>query len=506
MKLFTTDDILAIERQTLSAETITSVTLIERYAEGAAAEIVSRWRPSKRIIIFAGPGKNGSYAIATGQLLKERGYNPSIYLFNIGGHCIESECKSIRDKFRSTFRDADFNEITTTFNTPDLGRNDLVVDGLFGSDLREPLIGGFVAVVRFINESGSTVVSLDLPSGLFGDWNNPAAQRNIIHAHLTLSVQFPRIAFFMPENAELVGEWKVVDINLNQEAIDQRKTHFHLVEEDEIRNLLKPRNPFCNKSDFGSACIVAGRFGMAGAAVLSAKASQRAGVGKTIVHAPQCCYQILQTSVPEAIFDSDENKMMLSNLHTDITYDAWAIGPGIGTSDITVNAVDTFLKKIRKPIVIDADGLNCISRRPDLINHIPLLSVLTPHDGEFDRLFGQQDSHQARLIKAVEAARHHNFLILLKGRYSALCRPDGKVYFNSSGSPALATAGSGDVLTGVIAALIAQGYKPEVASIIGTYIHGKAGEIAAKQYGEYGTTAFDIAEAIASAIKSVLGS
>ena len=220
--------------------------------------------------------------------------------------------------------------------------------------------------------------------------------------------------------------------------------------------------------------------------------------------APQCAYQIAQTSVPEAMFESDDHKLMLSDIRLDHPYTGIGIGPGIGTSETTVNAVEAFLKKSTKPLVIDADALNCIAARPQLLNHIPMLSVLTPHTGEFDRLFGEHTSAEARLIKALEVSRHYNLLILLKGHHTALVRPDGKVYFNSSGSPAMATPGAGDVLTGVLTSFIAQGYKPEVSAIIAAYIHGVAGQMAASVNGDYGVTAGDIAAHIGRAIMLIM--
>lgn len=504
MKLFTNDDIRAIERQTLSTETITARTLVERVADAASNEIAALWRPTKRTIVFAGPGNNGADALATATRLIERGFNPQIYLFNIGGNAIKNECLYFRNLIKNNYAEAEFHEIVNKFNTPELGPNDLVIDGLFGSGLREQLTGGFMALVRYINESGASVVSLDIPSGMFADWDLQTSSRNIIHASMTLAVQFPHIAFFLPEKAELVGRWKTLDIGLNQEAIEKHKSNFHLVEASEVKSLLKTRNPFCSKADFGSALLISGRYGMVGASVLASRASIRAGVGKVTVFGPQCAFQIVQTAVPDAMFETDDNQLMLSNINPGRTFSAYGIGPGIGTSDTTIVAVETFIKQAKTPLVIDADALNCIAQRPDILNHLPLLSVLTPHTGEFDRLFGEHTTHDARIKKALEVSKYYNVLILLKGHYTALVRPDGKVYFNSSGTPAMATPGSGDVLTGILTSFIAQGYKPEVASIIAAYVHGRAGEIAAATNGEYGVCASDIADCIGQAIKEIM--
>lgn len=504
MKLFTNDDIRAIERQTLSSEAITSRTLVERVAEAAANEIAAHWRPTKRTVVFAGPGNNGADALATAIRLIERGFSPVIYLFNIGGNSIKNDCIHLRNALRNDYPDTDFIEVINTFNTPELGHNDLVIDGLFGSGLREPLNGGFRALVRYINESGASVVSIDIPSGMFADWDHQAPSRDIIKADLTLAVQYPRLAFFIPEKAKLIGRWKCLDIGLSRETADKLKTNFHLVEAVEIKSLLKQRDNFCSKADFGSALIIAGRYGMAGAAVLAARGAIRSGVGKATVFGPQCIYQIAQTAVPEAMFEADENQLMISDIPSDRRFSAYGIGPGIGTAENTLAAVDRFIRSTRQPLVIDADALNCIARRPELLNHIPMLSVITPHDGEFDRLFGEHTTHEDRIKKALEMSKYYNVLILLKGHRTALVRPDGKVYFNSSGAPAMATPGSGDVLTGMLTSFIAQGYKPEVAAIIAAFIHGRAGEIAAKIHGDYGVTASDIADAVGRAITEIM--
>lgn len=504
MKLFTNDDIRAIERYTLQSEAVTTMTLIERVGEAAAAEIAVRFRPTKRTVVFAGPGNNGSDALLTALHLAQRGFNPVVYLFNIGGNALKPDCRRCRDLLQEKAPGVELIQIVKTFNTPELGSSDLVIDGLFGSGLREPLTGGFMSLVRYINESGAKVVSLDIPSGMFAEWNRQGQERNMVHANLTLAVQFPRLSFFFADNADIVGTWKTLDVGLSHDAVEKTKTNFHLIEENEIRGLLRQRKPFCSKADFGSALLVAGRYGMVGASVLAARGALRSGVGKLTVFGPQCSFPIVQTAVPEALFESDDDKLRITDIRADHEFSGIAVGPGIGTAEVTVAAVEALFQRSKKPLVIDADALNCIARRPTMIDRIPLLSVLTPHAAEFDRIFGEQTSEEARLLKAIEVSRAYNILILLKGHYTKLVRPDGKVYINSSGTPAMATAGSGDVLTGVILGFLAQGYKPEVSAIIAAYIHGLAGKLAADENGIYGTTAGDIAGYVGKAIEQTM--
>ncbi|MBD5214211.1 MAG: NAD(P)H-hydrate dehydratase [Bacteroidales bacterium] len=504
MKLFTTQQIRDIDRYTIESEGVSAIELIERIAEGVAFEIESRWHPGKPIVIFAGPGYNGADALATARLLAEHGYRPEVYLFNVGGKALSPTCKAYRDALLALDVDISFTEITSTFAFPKLTPEHVIIDGIFGSGLRDNLKGGYVTLVQYINDSEATVVSIDLPTGMMADSNPMAVNRNIIHATLTLAIQFPRIAFFNPDNAELVGEWKIIDVGLSETAIEEIRANYYLVEAAEVKEVLKPRKLTSSKADYGMGLLVGGSYGMLGAAVLAARGALRAGIGKLVVEAPKCGFETLQTAVPEAMYQYNHGDLFVTELNVDRSFDAIAIGPGLGTNDTTVQALENFLLTHRKPLVLDADALNCLSRRPVLLHSVPVLSILTPHAGEFDRLFGEQTSAEERLVKAMEVARFYSINIVLKGHHTAVIRHDGTVCFNSSGSPALATPGSGDVLTGIILALLAQGYKPELAAMAGVYIHGIAGELAAREHGEWGVTASDIAAHTGKAISMIM--
>ena len=504
MKLFTTEEIRAIDRRTIEQEGVPSLELIERVAEGVADEISSRWRSTNPPRVFAGPGNNGADALGAARLLFERGFRPEVFLFNIGGDKLSTDCAASRDRMLAEVPDIIFHEVKDRFSMPKITTNHLVIDGLFGSGLREELQGGFKSLVQYINDENATVVSIDLPSGMFGDWNPQIVNRNTIHATLTLAIQFPRISFFIPDNAELIGEWKIIDIGLSEKAIATSPANFCLVEQRDVHRRLRHRKEFASKADFGSGILYAGSYGMMGAAILAARGALRAGVGKLTVNSPKCGYQIMQSSVPEALFRHNRGEINIIDIHPERDFSAIAVGPGIGTNELTVKAVEDFLASINQPVILDADALNCIAIKPSILNTIPVLSILTPHAGEFDRLFGPQPSAEARLRKAIEMAKYYNILIILKGRYTAIVRPDGKVYFNSSGCPAMATAGSGDVLTGVLLSMLAQGYPAELASLIAVYVHGLAGEMAAAEQGEYGVTAGDIASYIGKAIREIM--
>lgn len=503
MKLITSQSIKDIERATCEEQNITSAELMERAASAVSCDIMSRFITSKRFVVIAGPGNNGGDALAVARMLIEQGYKKvEVFLFNVHGR-LSQECKEQRNKLIMV-ENVDFTEVTRQFDPPLLSKDDIVIDGLFGCGLNTPLQGGFVSLARLINESGAYVISIDVPSGLFGEWNGNIVRRDIIHANETLTFQFPRMSFFFEENHEIVGKWKILDIEMSENKIRNTPTNFFFLEKKNIRNVLRTRNIFSDKRDYGSAIIMAGSMGMMGAAILAAKAAMRAGAGLVTVHSARCGMNILQTAVPEAMFEPDRNDKCISDMSIHHDHQAVAVGPGIRTYDDTINALEHLAKNSGMPLILDADALNCIARRPALLTMLPSMSILTPHKGEFDRLFGEHNTTEERLKTAIEMAKQYNIIIVLKGHYSAIVRPDGRVYFNPTGNPGMATAGAGDVLTGVITAFMAQGYKPELAATIGVYIHGLAGDLASEKVGEAGLIASDIIDHIGKAIAQTM--
>ncbi len=503
MKIFFFNDTATTEIYTIDNGEMTAMELVERVGEAVATEIVSRWRPTRPMIIFAGPGSNGAYALVASRLLNEQGYRPHTILFNIGGQRLSTECAAARDLLLETVGDNLFTEVISRMDFPEIRREYIIVDGIFGTDSEDEVTRAFQMLIDGINEARATVVSIDVPSGMAGDWNPHSVNRYIIHATLTLAVQFPRMAFFLSNNAELVGEWKVLDVGMSEKAIASTPSQFFLVERRDVQQSLKRRQRFTSKADFGSAAIFAGSYGMMGAAILAGRGALRSGVGKVSICAPKCGFQIIQTALPEALYQFNAGEIVITDMTPAREYDAIAIGPGIGTSGETIQALEDFIGRRNKPVILDADALNCISLRPSILNSLPILSILTPHAGEFDRLFGEHHGDEDRLRTAIVKARAYKIFIILKGHYTAVVRPDGKIYFNSSGTQALATGGTGDVLTGMLVSLMAQGYKPEIASIIAVYLHGDAGRLAAETHGVYGVLASDVADNVGRAIKNI---
>jgi NAD(P)H-hydrate epimerase len=505
MKIFTNDGLRRIGDRTVEKEGIQMLDLIERAASAVSYELISRWRTSKRFVFFAGPGDNGADALAVARMMYEQGYHPEVYLFNIRSTQLSQCCLVNRDRLIQTAGDdIEFIEVIQNFNPPELNEGDVVVDGLFGNGLRSPLRGGYTALVQYINSSDAYVVSIDLPSGMFGEWNMGNDRRNIIRADLTLTYQSKRLAFYFAENAECVGECKVLDIELDSDSVARTPTDFYLIEREDVRDVMRPRNPFSNKYDNGTVLLVAGSYGMMGAAVLAARGALRTGAGLVTVHAPRCGYQVLQTAVPEALFEPDRNELMTSAIDLRHTHSVVALGPGMSCNDETLEAVHQFIMNFKRPCLLDADALNCIARRPMLLKSIPARSIITPHAIEFDRLFGDHNTDEERLKKAIDVSKLYKITIVLKGHYTMTVRPDSKIYVNSSGNAGMATPGSGDVLTGVISALIAQNYSADWSVVLGVYLHGLAGDLAAQVHGTYGMVAGDIVDNLGKAIVEVM--
>ena len=476
---------------------------IATVGEQAAIEVLDI-RGDKSVLVFAGDGICGAYALETAIELHRRECPVKVVLFNIGGNLLTSD--ALADVGRE-FLEEVINPGPGCFEMPAMTPSTLVIDGIFGSEHRKPLRGGYQAVARGINESGATVVSIDIPSGMTTDLSVGMVNRNIIHADVTLTLVGPTLAFFMPENAELVGRWKVLAVPFDEEAMRHTRCTSRVLDARGVRSVMPRRSTVVSKADLGDALIFAGSYGMLGAAVLATRAATRSGCGKVTCHGPRCAFFVMQTAVPSAMFTTDGADVDIQFFDNPRDCDGVAIGPGIGRSESTARALGVFLKSCyaaKKPLVLDADALNIISDNPDLLDFIPARSVITPHAGEFDRLFGAQNSHGTRTLMALEMAQRYNIVILLKGPKTFTIWPDGSILVNSSGTEALATAGSGDVLTGLLAGLMAQKIMPEIAAAVGAYIHGVAGRIAARTCGIQGTTAEDIADAIGPAIDTIL--
>lgn len=501
IKIFATDQVKELDQYTILHEPVSSIDLVERASTVFMHEFCRRFSKQHRIIVFGGQGNNGADALAISRLLKDEAYRVETYLFNPTHH-LSVDCEMNKQRLLAMDQ-VEFTEVTDDFVPPVLGKQDVVIDGLFGSGLNRPLTGGFAGVVAYINQSEATVVSIDIPSGLFGEDNWTNEQQAIIQAELTLTFGFPKLAFLLPENAAFTGEWKVLDIGIHPDIVRETSTPYSMVTEEDIAQVFRPRPKFAHKGTFGHALLIAGSRGKLGSSVLSAKACLRTGAGLITVHTPQCGEVVFQTAFPEAMLNFDPNQEFFTALPDLSFYDVIGVGPSIGQRLETGAALERLLQGTSKPIVMDADALNIMASNKDLLLRVPPRSILTPHTKEFDRLAGDSATGYERLMKAQSFAQQYKVCVVLKGAYTATCTPSGKVFFNSTGNPGMSTAGSGDVLTGVILGLLSQGYEPETAAVAGVFLHGTAGDLAAQAYSEESMLAGDLVKMLGKAYKQI---
>ena len=472
---------------------------MERAAKALTQAITDNWNFNTPVIIFAGPGNNGGDALAVARMLIEKDYEVTVYLFNITGHlsedCLANKKRLIEKRSRALI------EVMQEFEPPQLEEGMLVVDGLFGSGLNKPLAGGFASLVKYINASRAQVVSIDVPSGLMTEDNTYNVKANIIRADMTLSLQLPKLSFLFPENQQYIGKLKILDIRLSKQGIDKIDANYTLLEENDVRPHILKRDPFAHKGKMGNALIIAGSYGMCGASVLATQACLRVGAGKVTAHTPKRNSTILQISVPEAIIQFDREETTFSEAVDTEDFNALGIGPGLGTNEQTAIAIIAQLRRTQCPIVVDADAINILANHRAWLQQLPKGIIMTPHPKEFDRLEGPSSDSFERLMKARDLAERIHGYVLLKGHHSSLCLPDGHIIFNSTGNAGMATAGSGDVLTGIITGLLAQGYQPKEACMVGVYLHGLAGDLAAADMGEESLLASDIIRYLPRAFK-----
>lgn len=500
MKLFSAEQTRAWDAYTIQQEPISSLALMDR-----AAACFTDWftghypDPQRPVHIAAGCGNNGGDGVAVARLLSSLGYPVALHLFDY-------QAKPSTDFSAQLARLSEQGRVVPNWHRPDnplpaLPREAVLVDALFGSGLSRPLQGAWADLVVFLNHLPNEKVAIDLPSGLFADRHTDGP---CIKAARTFAFERPKLAFFFPENARFVGHWEVGTIGLHPDFETITPTVFHITNAVAAKSLWRPRAKFAHKGTFGHALLAMGSYGKMGAAVLAARAALRSGVGLLTVHAPRCGNVVLQTAVPEAMFSADSGGKFLKKLPDPSPYRAVGIGCGIGTDPETAAALRALLAQSSQPLVLDADALNLLAQHPEWWPLVPPGSILTPHPKEFERLFGQTTDDFARNGLQQAKAQTHQVIILLKGAYTAIATPDGNCYFNTTGNPGMATGGSGDVLTGIITALLAQGYPPRDAAIMGAYLHGLAGDLAAAELGENALTAGDLVAYLGAAALELL--
>jgi ADP-dependent NAD(P)H-hydrate dehydratase / NAD(P)H-hydrate epimerase len=496
MKLLTIEQTRLWDAYTIENEPISSYNLMERAALAFTNWFTEKFDAEQNVHIFCGTGNNGGDGLAVARLLHQRFFNVKVYICLLSKNETSDFQKNLEllpqraEILRGVLNEKD------TF--PHLPMDTIIIDALLGSGLSRPIDSYWADFIRFLNNSDKTIISIDTPSGLFSDKHTEGVA---IRANHVVSFETPKLAFLLPENQWFVQDFTYLPIGLHPDFLKTVKTQNIFLTKDYVKNLLKKRGKYDHKGTFGHALLVAGSFGMAGAAVLAAKACMRSGVGLLTVHSPQCNRIVLQTTVPEAMVRADADEYVLSQNTDTENYDAVGIGCGIGKAGRTASALKNYLMLTRKPMVLDADALNLIADNPEMWEYVPKDSILTPHPKEFERLFGKSDNDFDRLERLRERAKTMKINILLKGAHTIVANTEGVCFFNSTGNMGMATAGSGDVLTGIITGLLAQGYAPDKAAIVGVYLHGSAGDLAAKKLGQEAMLAGDIVACLGEAFR-----
>jgi hydroxyethylthiazole kinase-like uncharacterized protein yjeF len=473
---------------TIANEPIASIDLMERASKAFFLKFLELAPMGQEVMVFAGVGNNGGDALAVARMLIEKG--KTVQVFTIGN--LEKATEDFKINHSMLCEKVRIDHLENEKDFPDFIEDKIIIDGIFGSGLTRPVTGLFASAIDLINNQESEVFSIDVPSGLFTD--SKILEGAVIQADHTITFETPSLSFLQPELAVYVGDWHVVKIGLDSGFLSQIKTGNYLTEAQDI--VLPVRHKFSHKGEAGRVLLVTGSRGKMGAATLCARAALRSGVGLLFVHSPVCGLDILQVNAPEAMVEVDEHTEVISEVLQKSDSDVVAMGPGIGTNSLTQKAIKELILSAENPLVIDADAINIIADNPDLLNALPLQSILTPHPGEFKRLVGEWQDDFDKLRKLRSFCVDFRLNVVLKGAHSAVCNSQGVVFFNPTGNPGMATGGSGDVLTGIVAALLGQKLSPFDALRTGVYIHGFAGDLAAKEKGEISLLPSDIVEAL----------
>lgn len=503
MKIFSAKQIQAWDLYTIEQEPIASIDLMERAAQVFVYQLLQLY-PNEHFLVFCGSGNNGGDGLAIARLLNQQKIPVEVWLLKDKSLAVDAQINydrliqsGITIKIISTNHPATEEEWLRTNSQPLV-----LIDALLGTGLNRTVEGYCIECIHRINASQNKVVAVDIPSGLFADVSANEGQV-IVHAAQTITFQIPKKSFFYTDSQRYLGSWYVKDIALSHVYEEQTVSNVYFTQWEEIRNIYKPRAPFSHKGNFGKALLIAGSHGMMGAAVMASKSCLRAGVGLLKVYTPSCGLSILQTSIPEAMVLTDPSEIEFSELPDTSPYQAIGLGPGWQETDQVLLFLKKVLAFVKVPMVIDAGALNLLSNDIALLEDVPKGSILTPHKKEFDRLAGKELSQEKQELQAIRWARQYGIHFILKGKNTAVILSDGTIHYNSTGNAGMAKGGSGDCLTGILVALLAQGYASQEAAIMGVFLHGYAGDQAARIYSEEAMLPSDLIDNIGLFFKKV---
>lgn len=496
MKVFSKAQIYEGDKLTTERQNISSTDLMERAGTQIFNWIHARMQGAQvPIHVFCGIGNNGGDGLVLARHLITHGYNVVTYIVN----CSEKRTKDFLinyDRIKNVTKTWPV-MLTSAEHFPEIHPDDIIVDAVFGIGLNRKPDAWVQELFQKFRASKAFTLAVDIPSGLYTD-KAVEDENAVVHANYTLSFQSPKLVFFLPETARYTVQWEALDIGIDRDYLMQTETEVELISKFEVLPIYRPREKFAHKGDFGHALIVGGSYGKIGAVTLASRAALSIGSGLVTVYVPKCGYHSLQTAFPEAMVITDKNETELTNIDLNIESNVIGVGVGLGTSEATAKAFEAFLKKNKLPLVIDADALNLLSKKKTLLKALPELAVLTPHPKELERLVGKWSNDFEKLEKTIAFSNKYNVIVVIKGANTITVYKD-KLYVNTTGNPGMATAGTGDVLTGIITGLIAQGYEPLAATIFGVYLHGKSADISLEDYGYQSLIASHIIETIGEA-------
>lgn len=486
MKLLSGQQIRNWDQYTIQHDLISSIDLMERAALSFVRWFAEKYPDTgKPVVVFCGNGNNGGDGLAIARLLRQKFYEVHVFILRIAS----KDSNDFAANLNQLVKLGDIQPVFIEHEVPVFQSQNIIIDALMGTGVNKPVAGQLQDVIRQINRLANCKISVDMPSGLPTEG---LAFGEAIRANLVFTFQVPKLSFFLKENEIYCPSWVVGDIGLNKTYLEEVKTSIYLMDREVIHSFYRPRTRFQHKGDFGHALIIAGSDGKIGAAVLSAKACLRSGAGLVSVMVPQSGREVIHASIPEAMVIHSGRTHFTPENRTDFTVFTVGCGPGIGTDPDTISAVRLLISQSKKAMVIDADGLNIVSKEADLLKQLPPDTILTPHPKEFERLFGASPDSAAMFALQLTKSVEYGLIIVLKGAYTRITTPGGKVYINSTGNSGMATAGSGDVLTGIITGLLAQKYTPEAAAVIGVYLHGLAGDLCLEKESKESMLASDI--------------
>lgn len=496
MKIFTAKQMYEADKATEAKEGITSIDLMERAAQQVFVWIENRLQGSQvPIHVFCGIGNNGGDGLAIARMLLNKDYNVICYIVNYSekrSPCFLTNFARLKENNKVWPK-----QIKEEHDYPELSNEGIIVDAMFGIGINRPLDGWVKGLVNHINQIGAFILSIDVPSGLFVDAPTPDFDA-IIKANLTLTFQAPKLAFFLPETARFSQALEILNIGLDPEHLQQTPTEARLVLKQDAMKMYIPKGKFGHKGTYGHALIAGGSYGKMGAVTLAAKACLRAGAGKVTTLIPKCGYNIIQTAVPEAMVITETTENQITQFSIPGEFQAIGVGPGLGTHLETAKGFKSFLSDCKIPLVLDADALNLMGENKKLLELVPEKSVLTPHPGELQRLIGSWKDDYDKLAKVKKLSKKRDVIIVIKGAHTITVYQDN-LYVNTSGNPGMATAGSGDVLTGIITGLLSQGYDPLISAVFGVYLHGSGGDIASQHLGHNSIVAGDLIDFLGDA-------